>query len=189
MCCSCGDVDREIPAFAGMTTAGQSNLKVREYIYERSIRLCHQGTLREMTGAGMMMDCKKALAETKGVMQEAVDWLRQEGPCQCRQEVRPRGGRRACRGGNGRRHQGGAIIGASTPKPTLSAATSSFRRWRRTIVEPCARRMGSDVEKLRRKAGKKTPNPAIPLPNSSRRMSRRSARTCTCAAQRHAHGK
>lgn len=34
--------------------------------------------LREMTGAGMM-DCKKALAETKGVMQEAVDWLRKKG--------------------------------------------------------------------------------------------------------------
>ena len=34
--------------------------------------------LREMTGAGMM-DCKKALLETKGVMQEAVDWLRKKG--------------------------------------------------------------------------------------------------------------
>jgi len=34
--------------------------------------------LREMTGAGMM-DCKKALAETKGSMQEAIDWLRKKG--------------------------------------------------------------------------------------------------------------
>jgi elongation factor Ts len=34
--------------------------------------------LREMTGAGMM-DCKKALTETKGEMQEAVDWLRKKG--------------------------------------------------------------------------------------------------------------
>jgi elongation factor Ts len=34
--------------------------------------------LREMTGAGMM-DCKKALAENKGDMQEAVDWLRKKG--------------------------------------------------------------------------------------------------------------
>jgi elongation factor Ts len=34
--------------------------------------------LRETTGAGMM-DCKGALAETKGDMQAAVDWLRKKG--------------------------------------------------------------------------------------------------------------
>jgi elongation factor Ts len=34
--------------------------------------------LREMTGAGMM-DCKKALSETKGNVQEAVDYLRKKG--------------------------------------------------------------------------------------------------------------
>jgi elongation factor Ts len=35
-------------------------------------------TLRERTGAGMM-DCKKALAETNGDMEAAVDWLRAKG--------------------------------------------------------------------------------------------------------------
>lgn len=34
--------------------------------------------LREKTGAGMM-DCKKALAETNGDMDAAVDWLREKG--------------------------------------------------------------------------------------------------------------
>lgn len=34
--------------------------------------------LREKTNAGMM-DCKKALAETKGDMEKAVDYLRQKG--------------------------------------------------------------------------------------------------------------
>ncbi len=34
--------------------------------------------LREKTGAGMM-DCKKALAETKGDFEAAVDWLRKKG--------------------------------------------------------------------------------------------------------------
>jgi elongation factor Ts len=34
--------------------------------------------LREKTGAGMM-DCKKALQESGGDMQKAVDWLRQKG--------------------------------------------------------------------------------------------------------------
>jgi len=34
--------------------------------------------LRELTGAGMM-DCKKALAETKADLEAAVDWLRKKG--------------------------------------------------------------------------------------------------------------
>ena len=34
--------------------------------------------LRERTGAGMM-DCKKALAETQGEMEAAIDWLRTKG--------------------------------------------------------------------------------------------------------------
>ena len=34
--------------------------------------------LREKTGAGMM-DCKKALTETKGDLEAAVDWLRTKG--------------------------------------------------------------------------------------------------------------
>lgn len=34
--------------------------------------------LRERTGAGMM-DCKKALSEVNGQMEEAIDWLRKKG--------------------------------------------------------------------------------------------------------------
>lgn len=34
--------------------------------------------LREKTNAAMM-DCKKALVETKGIMEDAIDWLRQKG--------------------------------------------------------------------------------------------------------------
>src|ERR1700736_4642250 len=34
--------------------------------------------LRERTGAGMM-DCKRALAESAGEMEAAVDWLRKKG--------------------------------------------------------------------------------------------------------------
>ena len=34
--------------------------------------------LREKSGAGMM-DCKKALGETNGEMDAAVDWLRTKG--------------------------------------------------------------------------------------------------------------
>src|SRR3954466_14668033 len=35
--------------------------------------------LRDKTGAGMM-DCKKALTETEGDIETAVDWLRKKGP-------------------------------------------------------------------------------------------------------------
>jgi elongation factor Ts len=35
-------------------------------------------TLRDSSGAGMM-DCKKALIETGGNVEEAVDWLRKKG--------------------------------------------------------------------------------------------------------------
>ena len=34
--------------------------------------------LREQTGAGMM-DCKRALTETEGKIDDAVDWLRKKG--------------------------------------------------------------------------------------------------------------
>jgi elongation factor Ts len=42
------------------------------------ITAAHVKELRERTGAGMM-DCKKALAETGGDMEAAVDWLRSKG--------------------------------------------------------------------------------------------------------------
>ena len=35
-------------------------------------------TLRDKTGAGIM-DCKKALLETEGDIESAVDWLRKKG--------------------------------------------------------------------------------------------------------------
>ena len=34
--------------------------------------------LREKTGAGMM-DCKNALVETNGNIEESIDWLRKKG--------------------------------------------------------------------------------------------------------------
>src|SRR3974390_2973884 len=61
--------------------------------------------LREKTGAGMM-DCKKALTETGGDLEGAVDWLRQKGPGGAAQK----GGGGAGRGGGGRgagRRRGG----------------------------------------------------------------------------------
>ena len=42
--------------------------------------------LREMTGAGMM-DCKKALNETNGDMDAAVEFLRKNGQAKAEQKV------------------------------------------------------------------------------------------------------
>ena len=42
--------------------------------------------LREQTGAGMM-DCKKALADTEGDLQAAVDWLRKKGLSQAQKKA------------------------------------------------------------------------------------------------------
>lgn len=41
--------------------------------------------LREKSGAGMM-DCKKALSENNGQMEEAIDWLKKR-PRFCFEEV------------------------------------------------------------------------------------------------------
>ena len=43
--------------------------------------------LRELTGSGMM-DCKKALVETDGDIDKAVDWLREKGNHEGTEEVR-----------------------------------------------------------------------------------------------------
>ena len=42
--------------------------------------------LREMTGAGMM-DCKKALSETDGDMDAAVEFLRKNGQAKAEKSV------------------------------------------------------------------------------------------------------
>lgn len=42
--------------------------------------------LRELTGSGMM-DCKKALVETDGDIDKAVDWLLREGNHEGTEEV------------------------------------------------------------------------------------------------------
>jgi elongation factor Ts len=44
--------------------------------------------LREKSGAGMM-DCKKALGETDGEMDAAVDWLRTKGLALAAKKIRP----------------------------------------------------------------------------------------------------
>ena len=82
--------------------------------------------LRDKTGAGMM-DCKTALTETDGDMEEAVDWLRKKGLSKAAKKA----GRIAAEGliGVAVEGQGAAPWSRSTPRPTSSPATSSSRTW------------------------------------------------------------
>ena len=62
--------------------------------------------LRDKTGAGMM-DCKKALSETKGDTEKAVEWLRQKGIASAEKKA----GRTAAEGAIGSYIHTGARVG------------------------------------------------------------------------------
>jgi elongation factor Ts len=62
--------------------------------------------LRDITGAGMM-DCKKALSETKGDKDKAVEWLRQKGIA----SAEKKSGRTAAEGAIGSYIHTGARVG------------------------------------------------------------------------------
>ena len=51
--------------------------------------------LREMSGAGMM-DCKKALTQTDGDFDKAVEWLREKRSCNSTEEGWKNCSRRYC---------------------------------------------------------------------------------------------
>ena len=81
--------------------------------------------LREMTSVGMM-DCKKALTETDGDMDKAVEWLREKGLADGCQEGRPhrrrgRGIRNRLRQVRRRRRRRGQL-----PRPTSCAKSAPF---------------------------------------------------------------
>ena len=63
-------------------------------------------TLRDKTGAGMM-DCKKALAETNGDTEKAIEWLRQKGIASAEKKA----GRAAAEGAIGSYIHTGARVG------------------------------------------------------------------------------
>jgi hypothetical protein len=90
-----------------------------------------EGTAR-MTGAGMM-DAKKALTETDGDMDAAVDWLRTKGLA----KAAKKSGRTAAEGLVAVAVAGGRPSRSrSTPRPTSSPRTPSSRRWSRRSPRP-----------------------------------------------------
>ncbi|OHC75263.1 MAG: translation elongation factor Ts [Rhodospirillales bacterium RIFCSPLOWO2_12_FULL_58_28] len=100
--------------------------------------------LREKTGAGMM-DCKKALTETSGNMEEAVDWLRKKGLSAAAKKA----GRVASEGlvGVAANGNAGAVIEVNA-ETDFVARNDRFQEFVRTLAG-LALENGSDLEALK----------------------------------------
>src|SRR3954463_966879 len=99
--------------------------------------------LRERTGAGMM-DCKKALAETNGDMEAAIDWLRAKGLSAAAKKA----GRTASEGLVGVTVEGnrGAVIEVNS-ETDFVAKNELFQDFVRNVAR-LALEHGTDVEVL-----------------------------------------
>ena len=100
--------------------------------------------LRERTGAGMM-DCKKALGETSGDMEAAIDWLRTKGLAAAAKKA----GRTAAEGLVGVAIDGkkGAIVEINS-ETDFVAKNDQFQQFVRTAAE-ITLGTGSDIEALK----------------------------------------
>jgi elongation factor Ts len=99
--------------------------------------------LRERTGAGMM-DCKKALAETSGEMEAAIDWLRAKGLSAAAKKA----GRTAAEGLVGVAVEGnrGAVVEVNS-ETDFVAKNELFQDFVRNVAK-LALAHGTDVEAL-----------------------------------------
>ena len=100
--------------------------------------------LREKTGAGMM-DCKKALAETAGDLEGAVDWLRKKGLSAAAKKA----GRVAAEGLVGAAVEGrtGALVEVNSE--TDFVARNELFQGLVKIIANVALTLGGDVEKIK----------------------------------------
>src|SRR3954451_13240967 len=99
--------------------------------------------LREKTGAGMM-DCKKALGETAGDLEGAVDWLRKKGLAAAAKKA----GRVAAEGLVGAATKGrvGAVVEVNS-ETDFVARNDAFQAFVRQVTELALKE--GDVEKLK----------------------------------------
>src|SRR5579863_1327918 len=111
--------------------------------------------LREKTGAGMM-DCKRALGETQGDLEGAVDWLRKKGLAAAAKKA----GRVAAEGlvGAATRAKVGALVEVNA-ETDFVARNETFQGYVRTVTES-ALGIGDDMDKLK----------AAPFPGSTRNV-------------------
>lgn len=100
--------------------------------------------LREKTGAGMM-DCKRALGETAGDLEGAVDWLRKKGLAAAAKKA----GRIAAEGLVGATTRGkvGAVVEVNA-ETDFVARNENFQHYVRAVTD-LALGAGDDVDKLK----------------------------------------
>jgi len=103
--------------------------------------------LREKTGAGMM-DCKRALGETQGDLEGAIDWLRKKGLSAAAKKA----GRVAAEGlvGVATRGRQGAVVEVNA-ETDFVARNETFQHFVRSVTE-LALEIGEDIEALKRAA-------------------------------------
>jgi elongation factor Ts len=113
--------------------------------------------LRELTGAGMM-DCKSALAENKGEIEAAVDWLRKKGLSKAAKKA----GRIAAEGLVGIAVEGGkGVVVEVNSETDFVARNDHFQNLVKQITQ-VALQHGADLERIRAaKAGANTISEAI----------------------------
>ncbi|HQT61348.1 MULTISPECIES: translation elongation factor Ts [unclassified Acidiphilium] len=100
--------------------------------------------LREKTGAGMM-DCKKALTESGGDMEAAIDWLRKKGLA----AAAKKSGRTAAEGLVGVAHEGNrAAMVEVNAETDFVARNEAFQNFVETTAK-LALTVGEDVEALK----------------------------------------
>jgi elongation factor Ts len=101
--------------------------------------------LRDRTGAGMM-DCKKALAETGGDIEAAVDWLRTKGLAAAAKKA----GRVAAEGlvGVATRGTRGALVEVNS-ETDFVAKNDQFQDFVRAVTEVALAKGEADVEALK----------------------------------------
>jgi elongation factor Ts len=109
--------------------------------------------LREKTGAGMM-DCKRALAETGGNLEDSVDWLRKKGLSAAAKKA----GRVASEGlvGAVTRSKVGALVEINS-ETDFVARNDVFQKFVRGVTE-AALGAGDDIDRLK----------AAPFPGTGR---------------------
>lgn len=112
--------------------------------------------LREKTGAGMM-DCKKALTETNGDMQKAIDYLREKGIA----KAAKKSGRIAAEGACAAFVTADGKIGALTEincETDFTANNENFRALVKKVTEHVAKTNPADLDALNASVieGKKT---------------------------------
>lgn len=117
--------------------------------------------LREKTGAGMM-DCKKALNETGGDMQKAIDYLREKGIA----KAAKKSGRVAAEGAVAAYVSADGKIGSLVEincETDFTANNENFRALSKQITEHVAKNNFADLDELNASVidGKKTVNDLV----------------------------